>query len=93
MSYRPALLTALILAATPLAAETLAIDGQVSVRESNVERPTRGMTMRQVEGRFGAPAKIRAAVGQPPITRWEYAGFIVVFEHDRVLHAVVSGAG
>ncbi|HPF25385.1 MAG TPA: hypothetical protein P5528_06600 [Steroidobacteraceae bacterium] len=93
MSYRPVLAAVLVMAAAPLAAETLAIDGQVMVRESNIERPNRGMTMRQVEARFGAPANRRAAVGQPPITRWEYANFTVVFEHDRVLHAVVNASG
>ncbi|MCB1625755.1 MAG: phosphodiesterase [Pseudomonadales bacterium] len=93
MIHRPAMLAALILAAAPLAAETLAIDGQVSVRESNIERPSRGMTMHQVEARFGAPSNRRAAVGQPPITRWEYGNFTVVFENDRVLHAVVNPTG
>ena len=30
-------------------------------------------------------------VGQPPITRWDYNGFAVFFEHDRVIDAVVTG--
>jgi hypothetical protein len=29
-------------------------------------------------------------VGAPPITRWDYAGFSVFFEHDRVIDAVVT---
>jgi hypothetical protein len=29
--------------------------------------------------------------GQPPITRWDYAGFAVFFEHDRVIDAVATG--
>ena len=32
------------------------------------------------------------AVGKPPISRWEYPGFVVYFEHDHVIHSVVSGA-
>ena len=54
------------------------------------ERPARGMTMNRVESRFGSPERRIAAVGDPPITRWEYPGFIVYFEHDKVLHAVAT---
>jgi len=73
------------------AAETIVVDGQVAVRQTNVERPTRGSTMSAVEQRFGAPGSRHAAVGQPPITRWDYAHFSVFFENDRVIHAVVTG--
>jgi hypothetical protein len=52
--------------------------------------PSRGTTMAQVEQRFGAPVERHAAVGQPPITRWVYADFIVYFEYDHVVHAVVT---
>jgi hypothetical protein len=72
-------------------AETIVVDDQVKVRESNVERPGRGMTMSAVESRFGAPANKHATVGQPPITRWDYPGFAVFFEKDRVIHAVATG--
>ena len=51
--------------------------------------PDRGMSMAQVEARFGAPAERFAAVGQPPITRWVYPGFVVYFEYQTVVHAVV----
>jgi hypothetical protein len=51
-------------------------------------KPTRGMTQASVEANFGAPTATRAAVGDPPISRWEYAGFVVFFEYDRVIHAV-----
>jgi hypothetical protein len=53
------------------------------------ERPVRGSTMSQVEARFGAPASRHAAVGDPPITRWDYPQFSVFFEYDKVLHAVL----
>lgn len=53
--------------------------------------PRRAMTMAQVEHRYGEPRARHDAVGEPPITRWDYAGFSVFFEHDRVLHAVVPG--
>ncbi len=50
--------------------------------------PARGMTMARVESAFGAPSNRAAAVGQPPITRWEYPGFVVYFEHSHVIHTV-----
>ena len=56
----------------------------------DVPRPTRGMTMNQVENRFGAPREKYPAVGRPPITRWDYDNFSVFFEHQYVLHAVVQ---
>lgn len=71
-------------------AETLVVDDQVTLRDSAVERPKRGSTMADVEKHFGAPAEKHATVGQPPITRWDYVGFAVFFEHDRVIHAVAT---
>ena len=53
-------------------------------------RPTRGMTQSSVESRYGSPASVQAPVGDPPITRWEYQDFIVYFEYDKVIHAVVK---
>jgi hypothetical protein len=55
------------------------------------ERPARGLTMDKVEAKFGAPSRRVPAVGEPPITRWEYPGFVVYFERDRVIHAVATG--
>jgi hypothetical protein len=48
------------------------------------------MTMEEVSSKFGAPAAKVPAVGNPPISRWEYPGFIVYFEADHVIHSVVS---
>jgi hypothetical protein len=73
----------------PVLAETLAIDGQVTIKPAGVETPQRGSTMTAVEARFGAPANKSSSVGNPPITKWFYPNFVVVFEHDKVLHAVV----
>ena len=77
--------------AVPAFSETLAIDGQVAVKPSGVETPTRGSSMTAVEARFGAPANKSSPVGNPPITKWFYPNFVVVFENDKVLHAVVVG--
>lgn len=71
-------------------AETIVVNDQVQVRESQVDRPKRGSTMEQVEKHFGAPVTRHPTVGQPPITRWDYNGFSVFFEHERVIHAVTT---
>jgi len=54
-----------------------------------VSVPGRGITMTKVEAQFGNPTERHAAVGNPPITRWDYQGFSVFFEHDHVIHSVV----
>lgn len=73
-------------------AETVVVDDQVMLRDSGLARPARGMTMKSVEAKFGAPQERHPAVGTPPITRWDYQGFSVFFEKDRVIHAVVDPA-
>ena len=78
-------------AASAAVAETIVVNDQVQVRESSVDRPKRGSTMSDVEKHFGAPVERHPTVGKPPITRWDYNGFVVVFEHDRVIDAVVTG--
>ncbi|MBV8804401.1 MAG: hypothetical protein JO042_05125 [Sinobacteraceae bacterium] len=71
-------------------AETLVVNDQVQVRESTTDTPKRGSTMADVEKHFGAPVEKHPTVGKPPITRWDYHGFSVFFEHDRVIHAVAT---
>jgi hypothetical protein len=82
-------------AAATAVAETIVVNDQVQVRESQVDRPKRGSTMSEVEKHFGAPVNRHPTVGgaphQPPITRWDYNGFSVFFERDRVIDAVVTG--
>lgn len=73
------------------AAETVLVDGQVQLEQSQVSRPGPGITMHEVESKFGAPAKRYPAVGKPPITRWDYPSFSVYFEFNRVVHSVVHG--
>ena len=53
-------------------------------------RPARGMTADSVESTFGTPDSKVAPIGDPPISRWEYKDFVVFFEYDRVIHAVVK---
>lgn len=68
-------------------ADTLKTSG-ISAGEDG-SRPLRGSTQAQVEAKYGSPASKKAAVGDPPISRWEYADFTVYFEYDRVIHAVL----
>jgi hypothetical protein len=88
MRYRNLLLAAAF-ASGLAAAATVAVDNGIAVKESDTATPTRGMTMNQVAAKFGAPVTKIPAVGKPPISRWEYPGFIVYFEADHVIHSVV----
>ena len=72
-------------------ADTVVVNDQVQVRETQLDRPKRGSTRGEVEKHFGAPLTRHPTVGKPPITRWDYSNFSVFFEHDRVIHAVVTG--
>lgn len=56
--------------------------------QEGVLRPRRGLSMPQVEERFGPPLEKLAPVGDPPITRWNYDKFTVYFEHQYVIHSV-----
>ena len=79
-------------------AETLVVNDQVQLRQSEVAKPTRGSTMTAVAQKFGEPSQKHAAVGgcsggaspcrTPPITRWDYPGFSVYFEYEHVVHSV-----
>ena len=51
--------------------------------------PVNGMSMSEVESRYGNAKQRDAAVGQPPITRWVYDRWSVFFEYDRVLYTVL----
>ena len=80
-----------LLLSTPMAgADVLLLDGIDAAQASAGQRPSRGMSMERVEADFGTPSSRYNAVGEPPITRWDYPGFAVYFEYDLVLHAVVT---
>jgi hypothetical protein len=58
--------------------------------------PGKGQTMTEVVRRFGEPQDKHPPVGgdaptHPPITRWDYPGFSVFFEHSHVVDSVVPG--
>ena len=52
--------------------------------------PHRGMSMEQVRQYFGKPDSTVAAIGTPTISRWHYDGFIVYFENNRVINALMT---
>ncbi len=84
---RIVLITLLTLLTGSATADVLILD---EVRQaSRMNLPTNGQTMEQVESQLGSPQKRHRAVGDPPITRWDYDRYSIYFEHDRVLSAVL----
>jgi hypothetical protein len=64
-------------------------------QEQGMNLPERGMSMAQVEQRYGAPQrKLQPRGGDsskhPVINRWEYSDFIVYFQGNRVIHSVLN---
>lgn len=57
------------------------------------DMPKRGVSMDRVEANLGMPVNKDSAVGDPPITRWEYDNFYTFFEYDKVLHSVMKRQG
>ena len=51
--------------------------------------PRNGLSMADVEQRFGEPVERSGAVGEPPITRWTYDDYSVYFEHNLVIESVL----
>ena len=88
-------LLAALLASAPAAAETLLVE---RVQQENLAAmPARGMSMAQVQARFGAPSdRLEPRGGQkrdwPTINRWTYPGFVVYFERDKVIDVVLRQA-
>ena len=72
------------------AAEILRLPGQTPQVLRSERQPERGMSQSGVVALLGEPDRRHAAVGTPPITRWDYPGLSVYFEHTHVIHAVVD---
>lgn len=80
---------ALMLAFTiqSIAADVLLIE---EVRQSErMDLPVNGQSKADVTAKYGAPVKQHSAVGDPPISRWEYDKYSVYFEYDLVLFTVL----
>lgn len=67
-------------------AQTLTIP--VGAQGEDAHLPRFGQSRASVLERFGLPSKEHAAIGQPPISRWDYANFSVYFEHQHVVSSV-----
>lgn len=81
-----------LLAPCYLLADSLEMPSDIGAtpgENKDVDKPVRGMTMDDVSNKYGEPSKILPAVGNPPITRWVYPEFIVTFERNYVIFAVV----
>jgi hypothetical protein len=91
--FRAIPLVALLAFAGLVSAETLLVD---RVRqEPKMSMPARGMSMAQVQARFGSPAsRLDPRGGQkhhwPTINRWSYSAFVVYFEKSKVIDAVAN---
>lgn len=87
------LLPLVALLSLPLAAEQVVVPvGQQAAEKQALQRPARGISKDKVREQFGEPLSMQGAVGEPPISSWEYADFLVYFEHDLALHSVLKRA-
>lgn len=57
--------------------------------DSRIAMPQRGERSQAVLTRFGLPDQEYPAVGNPPITRWDYREFSVYFESAVVVNSVL----
>ena len=92
---RPLAFALLLATAGAASADKLLIDR--TRQENMAAMPARGMTMAQVEARYGPPSgKLDPRGGQkrqwPTINRWTYPSFVVYFEKNKVIDAVAVQA-
>lgn len=75
----------------PVTAEQIRIPvGEQHKELDHIAKPRRGQSKALVEKQYGEPVQRYAARGEPPISRWEYPGFIVYFEDGHVIHSVIK---
>lgn len=82
------LLAGLLLACSAVSADTLRIPLGQQGNGYAIHMPQLGQSMTSVLRTWGEPLKKHAAVGQPPISRWDYLEFSVYFEHRHVISSV-----
>ncbi len=77
----------LLLVSVAASADVLIID---EVRQvARMDLPENGQTMTSIESIYGTPGQRHQAVGDPPITRWDYQNYSVYFEYELVLFSVL----
>lgn len=95
------LLVCLVAPGAAAAQDMRAVEGDTllieRVREEPGNLPARGLSMAQVEAKFGAPNdRLDPRGGQkrdwPTINRWVYPAFTVYFEKSRVIDVVANKA-
>ena len=64
--------------------------GQQAERSTQQDLPRTGMGQSSVRNGWGSPRQTTGPVGNPPISQWHYEDFVVYFEDDRVIHAVLK---
>lgn len=75
----------------PVQADELAVPVMNQGERSTAQNlPRNGQTQAAVRANLGAPRNIAGPVGEPPISSWEYADFIVYFEGQNVIHTVMK---
>ncbi|MFL1465433.1 hypothetical protein ACQUWM_02155 [Marinobacter sp. DUT-3] len=75
---------------SPILADEVKIPVGSQAERSQADLPRTGMTQGNVRKAWGDPQQTRGPVGEPPISQWHYDGFVVYFEDDRVIHAVLK---
>ena len=55
-----------------------------------LDMPEKGLKKSTVETTFGAPLSKTPAVGEPPISHWQYQDYTVYFESEYVIHSVAT---
>ncbi len=56
----------------------------------DIPRPERGSSKENVLAEYGNALTTNDSVGEPPISRWEYQDFYVVFESNYVIHTFLK---
>lgn len=85
---------ALVLAQPDEPVPEVVVITQASAPATSSVLPTKGMSQSSVIANYGQPSEKRPTVGggaprQPPITRWDYEGYSVIFERNHVIDTVV----
>ncbi|MEX2474833.1 hypothetical protein [Marinobacter sp.] len=74
----------------PVIADEMAIPVGSQAERNQSDLPLTGMSQDRVRKSWGSPRETSGPVGDPPISQWHYDDFVVYFESDQVLHAVLK---
>ena len=77
-------------AAEPMKKGELYTTAVTTQGDNSVSRPHNAQSKEDVAAEFGEPDNKVDAVGEPPISRWEYTKYNVYFEHNLVIHTVLK---